>query len=64
MGWLMLEKLLPRSVPAMSRPSYRRELGAVWGFSVAAAMLEAGVVGVLAKLVFDVSDIGFAKLAA
>jgi hypothetical protein len=48
----------------MARPGYRRELRMAGTFSVAAAMLEVGVVGVLAKLVFEVSDFGYATIIA
>ncbi|MEM6460095.1 MAG: MFS transporter, partial [Planctomycetota bacterium] len=54
----------PRSQPWGTRAAYRRELVASSTFPAAVAMLEGGVVGVLAKTVFDVSNLGFATIAA
>jgi hypothetical protein len=53
-----------RRQPMMARPSYAREVVTYSTFPVAVAMLEGGVVGVLAKLVFDVSSFGFATIMA
>ncbi|MEM1207816.1 MAG: MFS transporter [Planctomycetota bacterium] len=60
----LIGKFLPSSVPLMARPSYRRELTAALTSSITIAMLEPGVVAVLAKLVFNVSDLAFATIIA
>ena len=66
----MLRRLLthhplhPARMPWGTRRAYRRELVASSTFPVAVAMLDAGVVGVLAKTVFDVSNLGFATISA
>ncbi|MEE9405228.1 MAG: hypothetical protein V3V20_10065 [Algisphaera sp.] len=56
--------LLPSRQPLMARGAYRRELGAASTFTLAVALLEGGVVGVLSKTIFDVSNLGFAAITA
>ncbi len=48
----------------MARGNYTHELAAAATLPAALAMLEGGVVSVLAKLVFDVSDLAFATIIA
>ena len=48
----------------MARHAYRRELWSAASFSPVAALLEGGVVGVLSKTVFEVSNFGFAAIMA
>jgi MFS family permease len=48
----------------MTRQSYRCELVRAMSFPVARALIEGGVVGVLAKKVFDVNDFLFATIMA
>ena len=55
---------LPAHQPMMARPSYRRELVASCAFPVGRALIEGGVVGVLAKFLFNVSEFQFATILA
>ncbi|MEM7627665.1 MAG: MFS transporter [Planctomycetota bacterium] len=54
----------PAKQPWGTRRAYRRELVTAGTFPVAAAMLEGGVMGVLGKTIFDVSNFGFAMINA
>ena len=54
----------PHSLPWITRQPYVRELRAALSAPVAIAMLEAGVVGVISKTIFDVSNAGFATIFA
>ena len=54
----------PRSVPTMPRPSYVRELVTASTMPVAWAMVEGGVIAVLAEKVFHVSTLSFATILA
>jgi hypothetical protein len=54
----------PAAQPLMTRASYRRELMTSTALPVALAMVEGGVVGVLAKKAFDVSPVLFAAIQA
>ena len=56
--------LLPSRQPLMVRAAYRRDLAAAGTFNIPVALLEGGVVGVLSKTVFDVSNFGFAAIMA
>ncbi len=59
-----LKHFLPASQPVMARPSYARELVTASTFPIAVAMLEAGVIGVLAKKTFHVSEFELATIMA
>lgn len=54
----------PARQPWGTRRAYRRELIASGTFPVAVAMLDGGVVGVLGKTIFDISNFGFAMISA
>lgn len=54
----------PARQPWGTRRAYRRELLTNATFPVAVAMLDAGVVGVLGKTIFDISNFGFAMISA
>ena len=54
----------PARMPWGTRRAYRRELVSSSTLPVAIAMLEGGVVGVLGKTIFDVSNLGFAMISA
>ncbi len=56
--------LSPRSVPLMTRQSYRYELVNAFSMPVAVAMVEGGVAGVLAKKAFDATPWMFAAIMA
>lgn len=60
----LLENFHPRQVPWITRASYRQELVNAMTFPVAVAMVEGGVIGVLAKKAFAVNDAVFATLMA
>ena len=54
----------PRSQPLMARQSYAHELVTASTFPLAVAMVEAGVIGVLAKKTFHVSELELATIMA
>lgn len=54
----------PRAVPLMTRPSYRAELGAASLMPFAMAMLEGGVIGVLAEKAFHAPPMLIALFSA
>ncbi|MEM1097387.1 MAG: hypothetical protein AAGH92_01240 [Planctomycetota bacterium] len=54
----------PARQPLMSRPAFARELVTAGTLPFAVAMLEGGVVGVVSKTIFNVSDLGFAAIFA
>ncbi|MEM7577382.1 MAG: MFS transporter [Planctomycetota bacterium] len=54
----------PAQQPVMSRPAFSRELVTAGTLPFAVAMLEGGVVGVVSKTIFNVSDLGFAAIFA
>ncbi|MDH3584043.1 MAG: hypothetical protein OER86_07495, partial [Phycisphaerae bacterium] len=54
----------PHRFPRMTRPSYRRELSLSLTFPIAVSLVEGGVVGVLARKVFAVSDFQLAMITA
>jgi len=71
MAWLMIRLLsdylfgfAPSRQPVMARPAYRRELTAASTFPLAGSMAEAGVVGLIAELAFDVRPFAFATIVA
>jgi hypothetical protein len=68
MGVLMLfefpKPFHPSSQPLMARQSYSHELVTASTFPMAVAMLEAGVIGVLAKKTFHVSELELATIMA
>ncbi len=53
-----------RSQPWITRPSYSREIVTAATFPLAVAMLEGGVIGVLAKKAFHVSELALATILA
>ncbi len=59
-----LDNFRPASKPLMARPSYARELVTASTFPAAVAMLESGVIGVLAKKTFHVSEFELATIMA
>ncbi len=59
-----LKNFLPASQPLMARQSYSHELVTASTFPMAVAMLEAGVIGVLAKKTFNVSEFELATIMA
>lgn len=59
-----LRGFAPAAQPAMARPGYRRELYSFTTLPVATSLIEGSVVSVLAKLHFDVSELGFATIIA
>ncbi len=59
-----IEDFLPSRQPLMARPSYRLELVTASTFPLAVAVLESGVVGVLAKKTFHVSEFELATIMA
>lgn len=59
-----LESFHPARQPWGTRRAYRQELLASGTMPVAIALLEGGVVGVLAKTIFDVNNFGFAMISA
>ncbi|MEM1108206.1 MAG: MFS transporter [Planctomycetota bacterium] len=59
-----IESFHPRQQPWGTRRAYRQELVTAATVPVALAMLEGGVVGVLGKTVFDISNSGFAMISA
>ena len=59
-----LKNFHPASQPLMARPSYAHELVTASTFPLAVAMLEAGVIGVLAKKTFHVSEFELATIMA
>ena len=60
----LLTALNPARQAPLVRHAYARELRSAATFSPAVALLEGGVVGVLSKTVFDVSNFGFAAIMA
>lgn len=60
----LIQSLHPASVPHMSRPSYQRELAVSLTMPAALALVEGGVVGVMAKKVFDVGPAQLAMITA
>jgi len=60
----VLNALNPARQTPLVRHAYARELRSAATFSPAVALLEGGVVGVLSKTVFDVSNFGFAAIMA
>jgi Major Facilitator Superfamily len=68
MGRSMLFRSLrnfhPASQPLMARPSYAHELVTASTFPMAVAVLESGVIGVLAKKTFHVSEFELATIMA
>jgi hypothetical protein len=50
--------------PPMTRQAYHHELVTACTMPVAIAMIEGGIVGVLSKTIFQVSDLGFAAIYA
>jgi len=59
-----LRKFAVASQPMMARPSYAHELVTASTFPMAVAMLESGVIGVLAKKTFHVTDFELATIMA
>jgi len=59
-----LDSFRPRRQPLMTRQAYAHELVASLTLPVALAMIEGGVVGVLAKKAFDVTPLMFATIMA
>lgn len=59
-----LENFDVRRQPMMARPSYAHELVTASTFPMAVAMLESGVIGVLAKKTFNVSEFELATIMA
>lgn len=59
-----LDNFRPGRQPLMARPSYARELVTASTFPLAPAILESGVIGVLAKKAFHVSEFELATLMA
>ena len=53
-----------RQLPLMTRQSYRHELTASFTLPFAMAMMEAGVIGVIARKIFNISDILLAVFTA
>ncbi|MEX2673237.1 MAG: MFS transporter [Phycisphaeraceae bacterium] len=60
----MISNFAPTSVPPMVRPSYRREMVTAMSTPAVVALVEAGVVGVLAAKVFDVTAVQLALITA
>ena len=60
----LINPLLPRSQPWITRQSYAHELVNALTYPTAIAMVEGGVVGVLAKKAFDVPPLIFATIMA
>ncbi|MEX0885791.1 MAG: MFS transporter [Phycisphaeraceae bacterium] len=60
----LISPLLPRSQPWITRQSYAHELVNALTYPTAIAMVEGGVVGVLAKKAFDVPPLLFAMIMA
>jgi len=59
-----LKKFSVPNQPMMARPSYAHELVTASTFPMAVAMLESGVIGVLAKKTFDVTEFELATIMA
>ena len=59
-----LQHFHPRRQPWMTRQSYSHELASVMTFPLALALVEGGVVGVLAKKAFDIPPALFATIMA
>lgn len=59
-----LQNFRPTSQPLMARPSYAHELVTASTFPMAVAVLESGVIGVLAKKTFHVSEFELATIMA
>lgn len=60
----LIKPLLPRSQPWSTRQSYSHELITALTFPAAVAMVEGGVIGVLARKAFDVPPLLFATILA
>ncbi|MEM9415854.1 MAG: hypothetical protein AAGA29_10305 [Planctomycetota bacterium] len=59
-----LRGFAPSRQPVMARPGYRRELTSFATLPFATALIEGSVISVLAKLHFEVGDLGFATIVA
>ncbi|MEX2215499.1 MAG: MFS transporter, partial [Phycisphaeraceae bacterium] len=59
-----LQSLSPRRLPLMTRPSYRQEMFTAATYPAVLAMIEGGVVGIIAVKVFNVSAMVFAAIVA
>jgi len=59
-----LDSFRPRNQPWMTRQSYAHELVTAATFPITIAMVEAGVIGVLAKKTFHVSELELATIMA
>lgn len=59
-----LQEFRPANQPKMARPSYAHELVTACTFPLAPAILESGVIGVLAKKSFNVSEFELATIMA
>ena len=64
MPFAALRNFHPSRLPLMTRPSYRRELVTSATFPMAVAMIESGVIGVLAKKTFNVGELQLATIMA
>ena len=60
----MLRYFSDRALPHMTRPSYRREMVTAMAMPVAVALMDMGVVGVVAKKAFLVSDLQLSLIVA
>ena len=56
--------LHPRMLPPMTRQSYRHELVTALSYPVVLSLIESAVIGIIAKRLFDVSDMLFAAILA